>query len=222
MNNFSILNRGSTGVINEFLFTGFERFRAWADVPSIFGASNATRDHAQIAKKLDEYNAYAESHGAKTYTFENVAHSLGVSGNKNMLNWSSYLGQKYKHTDVEYFQLGGLYPSREIHEDSNELFNSVRTKYLGVEGDTVYMGMPFLRLLGIGMIGNNPNATPNKENISFLEAHSEANQNINNLPYVYTRDEDGERSKKWNETEGILKKTYSNGIRKFNVVEKDK
>ncbi|MFU2089804.1 hemagglutinin repeat-containing protein [Avibacterium avium] len=68
-----ILNRGSAGILNEVLFTGFERFRAWANIPSLFGASNATRDHAQIAKKLDEYNAYAKSHGAKTYTFENVA-----------------------------------------------------------------------------------------------------------------------------------------------------
>ncbi|WP_077315918.1 hemagglutinin repeat-containing protein, partial [Basilea psittacipulmonis] len=84
-----ILNRGSAGILSEFLFTGFERFRAWANMPAIFGASNATRDHAQIAKKLDEYNAYARLHGEPEYTLKNVAHSLGVSGNKNMLNWSA-------------------------------------------------------------------------------------------------------------------------------------
>ena len=48
-----ILNRGSAGTVNEFLFTGFERFRSWANIPAVFGASNATRDHAQINKKLD-------------------------------------------------------------------------------------------------------------------------------------------------------------------------
>ena len=48
-----ILNRGSTNYLNEFIFTVFERFRAWANLPSVFGASNATRDHAQINKKLN-------------------------------------------------------------------------------------------------------------------------------------------------------------------------
>ncbi|WP_233145355.1 hypothetical protein [Histophilus somni] len=45
-----ILNRGSAGILNEIIFTGFERFRAWVNMPAIFGASNATRAHAQIAK----------------------------------------------------------------------------------------------------------------------------------------------------------------------------
>lgn len=145
-----ILNRGSAGILNEFLFTGFERFRAWANMPSLFGASNETRDHAQIAKKLDEYNAYAKSQGAKTYTSENVAHSLGVSGNKNMLNWSAHLGQKYEHTDVEYLHLGGSYPSSEIDKQSRGLFKAVKTQYLGVEGDVVYEGIPILRNFRVG------------------------------------------------------------------------
>ncbi|MFD0966816.1 hypothetical protein ACFQ02_08220 [Seminibacterium arietis] len=73
-----ILNRGSAGYVNEFIFTGFERFRAWANLPSIFGASNATRDHAQINKKLEEYNAHRISEGKAAITANNVAHSLGV------------------------------------------------------------------------------------------------------------------------------------------------
>ncbi|MBE2898936.1 hypothetical protein HPC37_09110 [Pasteurellaceae bacterium 20609_3] len=211
-----MLNSGSAGAFNEILFTGFKRFRAWADVPPLFGASNAARDHAQIAKKLDEYNAYTESHGTKTYTFENVAHSLGVSGNKNMLNWSSHLGQKYEHTDVEYSHLGGSYPSNEIHEQSKSLFKRVKTKYIGVEGDTVYMGMPPLRNLGIGMIGNNPDAVPNKANVSFLDAHTKANQNINNLKFVYDLNNKSDKDNK-SYTENILIKTYprSNGVRHF-------
>ncbi|POY45256.1 hypothetical protein C3007_01385 [Avibacterium gallinarum] len=212
-----ILNRGSAGVLNEVLFTGFERFRAWANMPSLFGASNATRDHAQIAKKLDEYNAYAKSQGAKTYTFENVAHSLGVSGNKNMLNWSAHLGQKYEHTDVEYLHLGGSYPSSEVDKQSRELFKGVKTQYLGVERDVVYEGIPILRNLGLGMIGNNPNATPNRAKTSILEAHSEANQNINNLKFVYDKN-NKESLKKWQNTLDILNKTHKDGIREFNVV----
>lgn len=58
-----ILNHGSAGYVNEVLFTVFERFRAWANMPSVFGASNATRDHAQINKKLEEYNVHRISEG---------------------------------------------------------------------------------------------------------------------------------------------------------------
>ncbi|EGT81569.1 hypothetical protein BFQ30_01665 [Haemophilus quentini] len=58
-----IANRGSAGLVNEFLFTGFERFRAWINAPVIFGASNATRDKVQILKKIDEYNAQAVKTG---------------------------------------------------------------------------------------------------------------------------------------------------------------
>ncbi|MEH8024589.1 hemagglutinin repeat-containing protein [Gallibacterium anatis] len=217
-----ILNRGSAGILNEVLFTGFERFRAWANIPSLFGASNATRDHAQIAKKLDEYNAYAKSQGAKTYTFENIAHSLGVSGNKNMLNWSAYLGQKYDNTNVEYLHLGGSYPSSEVDKQSRELFKNVNTQYLGVEGDIVYEGMPFLRNLGLGMIGNNPNAVSNTSNLSILEAHSDANQNINNLKFVHKLKENETKTKEWSRTEDILKSMYPEGIRKFNEINKDR
>ncbi|ACA31901.1 hypothetical protein HSM_0272 [Histophilus somni 2336] len=213
-----ILNRGSAGILNEIIFTGFERFRAWVNMPAIFGASNATRAHAQIAKKLDEYNAYAESRGTKTYTFKNSAHSLGVSGNKNMLNWSEHIGQKYEHTDVEYLHLGGSYPSSEIDQQSRRLFKSVKTQYHGVKGDFVYEGTPVLRNLGLGMIGNNPNATPNKANVSFLDTHTKANQNINNLKFVYKSEENGTKTKEWLTIEDMLKKTYTEGIRKFNEI----
>ncbi|MDD7544323.1 hemagglutinin repeat-containing protein, partial [Actinobacillus porcinus] len=105
----TILNRGSAGFVNEFIFAGFERFRAWINMPAIFGASNATRDHAQIAKKLDEYNAHAKLNGNKEVPLFNVAHSLAVSENKNMLNWSEYMNQSYNNTKVTYWNLGGSY-----------------------------------------------------------------------------------------------------------------
>lgn len=185
-------------------------------MPSIFGASNATRDHAQIAKKLDEYNAYAKAHGEKEYTLKNVAHSLGVSGNKNMLNWSAYLGQSYNNTNVEYLHLGGSYPSIEIDKQSRDLFAEVKTQYHGVKGDFVYEGLPILRNLGLGMIGNNPNAVSGEDKLPFLDAHTKANQNINNLKFVHQFKDDGE----WKDTEEILKKIYPDGIRKFNVIER--
>ncbi|RGE47181.1 hypothetical protein MHD_11260, partial [Mannheimia granulomatis] len=194
-----ILNRGSAGYVNEFLFTGFERFRAWANLPSVFGASNATRDHAQITKKLDEYNANQIAQGKEPISVNNVAHSLGVSGNKNMLNWSEYVGNKYDNTEVNFLHLGGSYPSIEIDKQAKGLFGGVNTKYHGVKGDFVYSGIGGL------FIGNNPNAKQVK-GLSFGQAHSGANQNINNLKYVYKFKETGDKEDKWQQTEEVIKK----------------
>ncbi|MBF4102275.1 heme transporter CcmA [Gallibacterium anatis] len=81
--------------------------------------------------------------------------------------------------------------------------------------------MPFLRNLGVGMIGNNPNAVSNTSNLSILEAHSDANQNINNLKFVYDEN-DKDSVKKWIDTLDILNKTHQNGIRKFNTIGENK
>ncbi|THA45943.1 hypothetical protein E5418_09330, partial [Histophilus somni] len=58
----------------------------------------------------------------------------------------------------------------------------------------------------------------NKANLSFLDAHSEANQNINNLKFVYKSEENGTKTKEWLTIEDMLKKTYPEGIRKFNEI----
>ncbi|MFD0966821.1 hypothetical protein ACFQ02_08245, partial [Seminibacterium arietis] len=60
----------------------FKRLKAGLDLdmPSIFGVSNATREQAQINKKLDEYNAHQIAQGKTPINANNVAHSLGVSG----------------------------------------------------------------------------------------------------------------------------------------------
>ena len=207
-----ILNRGSTNYLNEFIFTGFERFRAWANLPSVFGASNATRDHAQITKKLNEYNAHRIAQGKEAISANNVAHSLGVSGNKNMLNWSEYVGNRYDNTKVNFLHLGGSYPSEGVDKQAKQLFGSVNTEYHGVKGDVVYSG------LGGLFIGNNPNAKQ-VEGLSFGQAHSEANQNINNLKYIYKlRDKDD----KWIKTEEIIKNIYPLDFnRKFNSFDKE-
>ena len=206
-----ILNRGSTNYLNEFIFTGFERFRAWANLPSVFGASNATRDHAQITKKLNEYNAHRIAQGKEAISANNVAHSLGVSGNKNMLNWSEYVGNRYDNTKVNFLHLGGSYPSEGVDKQAKQLFGSVNTEYHGVKGDVVYSG------LGGLFIGNNPNAKQ-VEGLSFGQAHSEANQNINNLKYIYKID-DEKKIVEWEKTKDVLNKVYpSSRLREFNKV----
>ena len=204
-----ILNRGSTNYLNEFIFTGFERFRAWANLPSVFGASNATRDHAQITKKLNEYNAHRIAQGKEAISANNVAHSLGVSGNKNMLNWSEYVGNRYDNTKVNFLHLGGSYPSEGVDKQAKQLFGGVNTEYHGVKGDVVYSG------LGGLFIGNNPNAKQ-VEGLSFGQAHSEANQNINNLKYIYKID-DEKKIVEWEKTKDVLNKVYpSSRLREFN------
>ena len=206
-----ILNRGSTNYLNEFIFTVFERFRAGANLPSVFGASNATRDHAQITKKLNEYNAHRISQGKEPISANNVAHSLGVSGNKNMLNWSEYVGNRYDNTKVNFLHLGGSYPSEGVDKQAKQLFGGVNTEYHGVKGDAVYSG------LGGLFIGNNPNAKQ-VEGLSFGQAHSEANQNINNLKYIYKID-DEKKIVEWEKTKDVLNKVYpSSRLREFNKV----
>ncbi|MFZ7142085.1 hypothetical protein ACLSY0_04110 [Avibacterium avium] len=72
------------------------------------------------------------------------------------------------------------------------------------------------------MIGNNPNAVSNKSNLSILEAHSEANQNIINLKFVYKLKDNGEKNEKWLDTEDTLKNTHPKVVRKFNEINKNK
>ncbi|MFZ7282832.1 hypothetical protein ACLSZW_03970 [Avibacterium avium] len=100
--------------------------------------------------------------------------------------------------------------------------NKSTTRHIDVEGDIIYDGMPILINLGLGMIGNNPNAVSNKSNLSILEAHSEANQNIINLKFVYKLKDNGEKNEKWLDTEDTLKNTHPKVVRKFNEINKNK
>ncbi|WP_080567411.1 hypothetical protein [Haemophilus quentini] len=193
------------------MFIGFERFRAWANVPAIFGALNATRDKVQILNKIEEYNTQAVKDGKRTYNIEALSHSLGVSGDKNMLNWSAHLGQKYPNTVIKFSHLGGSYPSEGISNQAKGLFKDVKTEYHGVEGDFVYSG------IGGWFIGNNPNAKSASKKLSFSEKHSVGNYNINNLKYIYNLDNKEERNK-WNREVDLLNKIHFNGIREFNKV----
>ena len=191
------------------MFIGFEHFRAWTNVPSIFGASNATRDKVQILNKIEEYNAQAVKDGKQTYNIEALSHSLGVSGDKNMLNWSEHLGQKYPNTVIKFSHLGGSYPSEGSSNQAKRLFKDVKTEYHGVEGDFVYSG------IGGWLIGNKPNAKSASDKLNFSERHSIGNYNINNLKYIYKTDENGMKDEEWYD---ILRKLHFHGERKFNEV----
>lgn len=110
--------------------------------------------------------------------------------------------------------MGGSYPSAEIDKQAKGLFNGVNTEYHGTKGDFVYSG------IGGWFIGNNPNARQ-VGGLSFGQAHSEANQNINNLKYVYKLEENGNKEKKWTDVYEMLKNTYPNGVRKFNKLSEE-
>ncbi|WP_439328289.1 hemagglutinin repeat-containing protein [Lonepinella sp. BR2357] len=209
-----IINRGSAGLVNEFIFTGFERFRAWANMPTIFGASNATKDKVQLSNKINEYNQSALAQGKQTVDVTQIAHSLGVSGDKNALNWAEYQGMKYDSTKVNYYHLGGSYSSEQIDNQAKSIYKNTTTHYLGTEGDSIYQG------IGGYFIGNNKNATPVPKglDLSFGERHSESNQNINNLKYVYRINNEQLLMQK-EKTIYILNNIHkNNGIRIFNKV----
>ena len=121
------------------------------------------------------------------------------------------MNQSYNNTKVTYWHLGGSYPSAEIDQQAKGLFKDVDTQYHGVKGDTVYSGV-----LGY-FIGNNPNAKE-VEGLSFGEAHSDANQNINNLKYIYNLDKNNKKEKAWENTEKTLRKISTSGERYFNKV----
>ncbi|AHG84274.1 Filamentous hemagglutinin outer membrane protein [Bibersteinia trehalosi USDA-ARS-USMARC-189] len=111
--------------------------------------------------------------------------------------------------------LGGSYPSAEIDKQAKERFGSVNTEYHGVKGDFVYSGIGGL------FIGNNPNAKQ-VGGLGFGKAHSDANQNINNLKYVYKIDNQ-EDERKREQVRDTLNKIYPNGgIREFNKVNEGK
>ena len=102
------------------------------------------------------------------------------------------MNQSYNNTKVTYWHLGGSYPSAEIDQQA--------------KGDTVYSGV-----LGY-FIGNNPNAKE-VEGLSFGKAHSDANQNINNLKYVENDNQSIENKS------NFLKRIYfQGGERHFNKV----
>ncbi|ABR74374.1 hypothetical protein CBG46_00170 [Actinobacillus succinogenes] len=108
LNNASILVRKAyAGVAEELTYAVFERIRAGLDLPMIFGASNASRDQATIWDKLNQYN---QVNPADQVNLTHVAHSLGVSGTKNAMNWANLQDMNFNHLTANLTALGTSYP----------------------------------------------------------------------------------------------------------------
>ena len=82
-------------MIAEATFTIFERFRAGLDIPSIFGASNASREQAKVWGLLEQYT---RENPTNKVDLTHLAHSLGASSTKNAMNWADYKGMNFEHT----------------------------------------------------------------------------------------------------------------------------
>ncbi|WP_156149899.1 hypothetical protein [Mannheimia massilioguelmaensis] len=88
-------------------FTIFERLRAGLDMPSIFGASNASRDQVTIWDRLNTYNA---QNPTNRVSLDHVAHSLGAASTKNAMNWAGYKEIDLNDTTLKGYVAGTSYP----------------------------------------------------------------------------------------------------------------
>ncbi|WP_245189288.1 hemagglutinin repeat-containing protein [Mannheimia sp. ZY171111] len=112
LNNSSLIVRKPyAGLTEEITFTVFERLRAGFNLPSVFGASNASRDQVTIWNKLNEYN---QNNPNTEIDLKHIAHSLGVSSTKNAMNWADYQKVSLDNLNANLTALGTSYP---IHSD---------------------------------------------------------------------------------------------------------
>ncbi|WP_373099331.1 MULTISPECIES: hemagglutinin repeat-containing protein [Pasteurellaceae] len=108
LNNASVVVRKPyAGLAEEMTFTIFERLRAGIDLPTVFGASNASREQAMIWNKLNSYNA---QNPHTEVSLDHVAHSLGASSTKNAMNWAKYQGMNLDKTTLKSYIAGTSYP----------------------------------------------------------------------------------------------------------------
>lgn len=106
-NDTLIVRRAYSSLPAELTFTIFERLRGGLDMPSIFGASNASRDQAKIWGLVDEYN---RQNPTNRVNLSPVNHSLGASGTKNAMNWAKHEGMSFKNTTLNAYIVGTSYP----------------------------------------------------------------------------------------------------------------
>ena len=98
-----VVRKPYAGLAEELTYTVFERVRAGLNLPSIFGASNASKDQVTIWEKLNEYN---KNNPNKAIDLRHVAHSLGASSTKNAMNWANYQGLSFDDTNAKLVALG--------------------------------------------------------------------------------------------------------------------
>ncbi|WP_439328285.1 hemagglutinin repeat-containing protein, partial [Lonepinella sp. BR2357] len=140
LNNASIIVRKPyVGVAEEVTYTIFERLRAGANLPSLFGASNASRDQVTIWDKLNQYN---QENANDKVNLTHVAHSLGVSSTKNAINWANYQHTNLKETKANLTALGTSYPiysdiETGYFDSASGLFGKTRLDYAIAPQDCV-------------------------------------------------------------------------------------
>lgn len=187
-----IVRKPYTSLRSELAFTIFERLRAGLDMPSIFGASNASREQTKVWALLDEYN---RNHPNNRVSLRSLAHSLGASSSKNALNWADYEGMKFKHTTLKADIVGTSYPitnntiigkisggtiDKGYTEEASKLFKDGSVEYAASPRDIVAtgIGLPYIPgSLSIG-IGNTDTTGDNSKGIPVLDmgfgAHTKA------------------------------------------------
>ncbi|MFC0308679.1 hemagglutinin repeat-containing protein [Gallibacterium trehalosifermentans] len=166
-NDVLVVIKPFTSIRSELTFTIFERLRAGLNMPSIFGASNASREQVKIWNLLEEYN---RNNPNDPVSLKHLAHSLGVSSTKNAMNWASYQGTTFTHTTLDANTIGTSYPmtnntfggrlsmglyDQGYSEKASELFRDGSVAYAVAPRDIVAtgIGLPFVPgslSLGIG------------------------------------------------------------------------
>ncbi len=182
-NDALIVRRKYSSLPAELIYTVFERVRGGLDMPSIFGASNASRDQAKIWGLLDEYN---RQNPTNRVDLSSVNHSLGASGTKNAMNWAKHEGMTFKNTTLNAYVVGTSYPitnntlgatlsgglyDKGYTETAAGLFRDGSVEYASAPRDIVATGinLPFVPgNLSIG-IGNTSTTGSNSEGIPLWD-----------------------------------------------------
>ncbi|RRN02642.1 hypothetical protein EIM44_07740 [Bibersteinia trehalosi] len=166
-NDVLVVRKPYTPLQSELTYTVFERLRAGLDMPSIFGASNASREQAKVWGLLEEYN---RNNPNAQVDLKHLSHSLGVSSSKNAMNWANYKGMQFDNTTLNANTVGTSYPmtnntiggrlsfglyDQGYSEKAVSLFRNGKVEYAVAPGDIVGtgLGLPYLPgswSLGIG------------------------------------------------------------------------
>lgn len=200
-NSVLIVRREYSSLPAELIYTVFERVRGGLDMPSIFGASNASRDQAKIWGLLDEYN---RQNPTNRVDLSQVNHSLGASGTKNAMNWAKHEGMSFKNTTLNAYVVGTSYPitnntlaatlsgglyDKGYTETAAGLFKDGSVEYASAPRDIVATGinLPFVPgSLSIG-IGNTSTTGSNSTGIPLWDMLT------GNHTKAYYRDEEAVR-----------------------------
>ncbi|MDG4951970.1 hemagglutinin repeat-containing protein [Actinobacillus equuli subsp. equuli] len=171
-NGVLVVRKPYTSIAAELGFTVFERLRAGIDVPTVFGASNASREQVKIWNLLELYN---QQNPVQQIDLKHLAHSLGASSTKNAMNWADYQSMKFEHTRLDANTVGTSYPMRNstvarvlsggfydqgYTEKASQLFKGGKVTYAVAPRDIVGTGVQLPWVPGVFSLGiGNTNTT---------------------------------------------------------------